>query len=233
MPFHVYLVPFRLDFMNIAQPLNAFFPLSDLELPSFVFMRAATTASSFIRHCHLYPCTLTPSPILWKPCSVFSSEVCRYFNPPTSHPDSLSSCSLLIYIDSCRWVHMSAGFLLQVGFYVNHHLILHCQPGCLPDGPEDGGAHRVSGWPGRSDSHRVWHYARRIHDDLFPGQTSQTTLHVNGCEFHILPHGDLSTLGPMGRYWCYPPPPSPSPFWPPLDASFICFPSVPGHNLLV
>lgn len=218
--------------MHFVQSLDAFFPLSDLELPSFVCMRAATTASSFIRlgHCHLYPCTLTPSSILWKPCSVFSSEVCRYFNPPTSHPDSLSSCSLLIYIDSCQWAYMSAGFLLQVGFHVNHHLILHCQPGCLPDGPEDGGAHRVSGWPGRSDSHRVRHHAWRIHDDLLPGQRSHTTLHVNGCEFDILPHGDLSTLGPMGRYWCYPPS---SPFWPPLIASFICFPSVSGHNLLV
>lgn len=187
--------------MHIAQPLDAFFPLIDLELPSFrvhensyncIIFQALSSVSM---HAH----TLTHS-LKTQQCLLLWVDlvVCRYFNPPTSHPDSLSSCSLLIYIDSCRRVHMSAGFLLQVGFHVNHHLILHCQPGCLPDGPEDGGAHRVSGWPGRSDSHRVRHHARRIHNDLFPGQRSHTTLQVNGCEFDILPHGDHGA--PLGRW---------------------------------
>lgn len=62
---------------------------------------AAKTSLPFTQteHCHLCPYTPTHSSIHWKPCSVFSSQVRSYFNPPTFHPDNLSSyTSLSIYI---------------------------------------------------------------------------------------------------------------------------------------
>lgn len=72
-------------------------------------------------------------------------------------------------------------FLPQVGFYLNHHLILHRQPGCLPNSSEDGGADRISRWPGRSDRDRVWHHAWRIYNDLLSGQRLNTSLHMIDC----------------------------------------------------
>lgn len=72
-----------------------------------------------------------------------------------------------------------SAFPTQVGLHINHHLILHCQLGCLPDSPEDGGANRVSGRPGWSDSDRVRHHARRIHNDLLPGL--HTLLYIIHC----------------------------------------------------
>ena len=69
----------------------------------------------------------------------------------------------------------------QVGLHINHNLILHRQPCCLPNSPEDGGADRVGGRPGRSDGHRVRHHARRLHHDLLPGQMLHTSLHMMDC----------------------------------------------------
>lgn len=140
---------------------------------------AAKTSLPVIQteHCHFYPNTLTHSSIHWKSCNVFSSQVHNYFNPPTRFTQT-------IYLIACpftyfrRWIHMSVGFPPQVGFHINHHLILHRQPGCLPNSPEDGGADWVGRRPGRSDSDRVWHHARRIHNDLLPGQRLHTSLHV-------------------------------------------------------
>lgn len=211
LPFHLYSVPSCLN-----SSLAAFLPLSDLKLPASVFHLHESSSSCIIFHptralpsAHAH--TLTHP--LKKPRSVFSSEVCGYFNPPTSHPDSLSLRSLLIYIGSCLRVHMSPGFPPQVGFHLNHHFILHCQPGCLPHGTEDGGAHRVGGRPGRPDGHRVRHHARRIHHDLLPGQNSHATLHVCGCKKNnIQPPGGpecpwasapLSMLSPLVTFLCF------------------------------
>lgn len=122
-----------------------------------------------------------------------------------------------------------------MGFYINHHLILHRQPGRLPNSSEDGGAHRVSRRPGRSDGNRVWHHARRIHDDLLPGQRLYTSLHMVDCLYSSIKgarsHSPPSPLWSMGRRWCYPPSSPSCPFCvPPLTTGFICFLSVLWHN---
>lgn len=89
-----------------------------------------------------------------------------HLNNPSPHSH------LRIYMCLCSiWLHVSGICLLtQVGLHADHHLFIHRQPGCLPNGPEDGGADRVGGWSGRPDINRVWHNARRIHNDFFSGE---------------------------------------------------------------
>lgn len=147
---------------------------------------AAKTSLPFIQteHCHLHPYTPTHSSIHWKFCSVFSSQVRSYFNPPT-----LFTHTIYLHTPPCpftyfyRWIHMflSPDFPPQVGIHINHNLIVHRQPGCLPNSPEDGGADRISRRPGRSDGNRVRHHAWRIHNDLFSGQRLHTSLYVIDC----------------------------------------------------
>ncbi|CAM5176737.1 unnamed protein product [Eretmochelys imbricata] len=55
-----------------------------------------------------------------------------------------------------------------VGFHPDHHLVLHGQPGRLPDGAAHGGPRGVGRRPGRPDQHRVRHHPRRLHHDLLP-----------------------------------------------------------------
>lgn len=130
------------------------------------------------------------------------------FSHPPRHPLKILQCLLLsgaqlfksshtftqtIYLHTpacpftyfCRWIHMllSPASPLQVGLHINHHLILHRQPGCLPNSPKDGGANWVSRRPCRSDGDRVRHHARRIHYDLLPGQRLHTLLRMIGCLF--------------------------------------------------
>lgn len=144
------------------------------------------TSSAFVltKHRHLCPLTLNHPSIYWTSCSIFSSQCRSYFNPPARF--TLTIClhtparSLAF---SYGWIHMflSPALPPQVGLYINHHLILHRQPGCLPNGPEDGGAHRVGRRPGGSDGDWVRHHAWRIHDDLLSGQRLHASLHVMEC----------------------------------------------------
>lgn len=60
-------------------------------------------------------------------------------------------------------------FVKQVGFHADHHLLLHGEPGSVPDGSEDGGAHRICRRPGRPDEHPVRYYSGRKHYDLLYG----------------------------------------------------------------
>ncbi|CAF93840.1 unnamed protein product, partial [Tetraodon nigroviridis] len=71
----------------------------------------------------------------------------------------------------------------QVGLHAHHHLVLHGEPGGLPNGPEDGGSHRVPGRPGRPDQHPVRDHPRGLHHDLLhelslPDVPAHVDLHV-------------------------------------------------------
>ena len=57
----------------------------------------------------------------------------------------------------------------QVGLHLDHHLLLHGQPGRLPHRAAHGGARGVGRRPGRPDQHRVRHHPRRLHHDLLSG----------------------------------------------------------------
>ena len=46
------------------------------------------------------------------------------------------------------------------------HLLLHGQPGGLPDGGQDGGPHQLSGRPGQSDGDRVRRPGWRLHSSV-------------------------------------------------------------------
>lgn len=155
--------------------------------------------------------------IYWKSCSVFIQV------PIYSVSVHLHSF-IGEYICSCP---------PQVGLHINHHLVLHSQPGCLPDCPEDGGANRVSGRPGRSDSNRIWHHAWRIHYDLLPGQRLHKPLHMMVTATHIytctIPYA--GSPGACGDQWAISTVilliTSLSSCLPPLTSGFICFLSVP------
>jgi len=104
-----------------------------------------------------------------------------YYSPPTFPPQTIhlrtrpTPPPFAYLYRSTRF--LSAASPPQVGLHINHHLLLHRQPGRLPHGAEDGGAHRVGGRPGGPDGDRVRHHARGVHDDLLPGQRSPVSLH--------------------------------------------------------
>lgn len=150
---------------------------------------AAKNSRPFIQteHCHLYLFTPTHSSIhLFSPlkktlqCPLLSGVQFFFLIHPT-----LFSQTIYLHMLVCpftyfyKWIHMflSSAFPPQVGFHINHNLILHRQLGCLPNSSEDGGADRVGGRPGRSDGDRVWYHARRINNDFLPGQRLLMSLH--------------------------------------------------------
>lgn len=158
------------------------------------FLSSKTSIATFIyTHPPIYPST---------PSSTENPAV----SPPLRCAGILSSFTLTqtIYLHTpvspftyfYMWIHMSlsSAFTPQVGLHINHHLILHRQPGCFPYGPEDGGAHRVSRRPGRSDGNRVWHHAWRIHNDLLSGQRMYTALHTIVYTLKLQPHTQAYTL---------------------------------------
>lgn len=124
----------------------------------------------------------------WKNPAVSSSLRCAVFSFFLIHP-TLFSQTIYLHMLVCpftyfyKWIHMflSSAFPPQVGFHINHNLILHRQLGCLPNSSEDGGADRVGGRPGRSDGDRVWYHARRIHNDFLSGQRLLMSLHEKHC----------------------------------------------------
>lgn len=50
-----------------------------------------------------------------------------------------------------------------VVLHVDHHLLIHSQPGCLLDSGEDGVAHRECRGPSEADGNRLWDAGSRIH----------------------------------------------------------------------
>lgn len=91
-------------------------------------------------YCHLHIYSLLQSCQVTENPAVSSSLRCAcYFNPPTRSIKTIHLNAAHRFAYLCCRIHMSIGFSPQVGFHLNHHLILHRQPGCLPHSPEDGG----------------------------------------------------------------------------------------------
>lgn len=72
----------------------------------------------------------------------------------------------------------------MVVFHLNHHFILHCQSGRLPDSRENGIPHRFSRWSGKANQDRIWGGQRWINNDLLQGKKlttySQRLSHIEG-----------------------------------------------------
>lgn len=71
-----------------------------------------------------------------------------------------------IWTDAQGPVYKDSGWYMVV-LHVDHHLLLHCQPGCLPHGGEDGLAHWLGRRLGQANQNRVRRRERRLHHDLF------------------------------------------------------------------
>lgn len=250
-----YFIPFSLNLMHILECISSlvlkfYFRLQGsgwiviavvhaLHIRRCLSAFAAKTSLPFIQteHCHLHPYTLihplihllkVPRCLLPLRCAVISIL-------PHASP---RQCIFILPLHTSGECICLFGFPPQVGFHINHHLILHCEPGCLPDSPEDGSAHRVGRRPGRSDSDRVRHHARRIHNDLLPGQRLHTSLHLMIFYTHksqpYSAHAHRLTSEPVkingsSVMLSYSSPSCPF-CLPPLTTGFICFLSDPRHN---
>lgn len=56
-----------------------------------------------------------------------------------------------------------------VVFHPDHHLLIHCQLGGLPDGGEDGVSHRERGRPGETVRDLLWNAGLWIHQRVLQG----------------------------------------------------------------
>ncbi|TMS07739.1 Glutamate receptor ionotropic, kainate 4 [Larimichthys crocea] len=134
----------------------------------------------------------------------------EWYNP---HPCLKGRCNLLINqysLGNSFWFPVG-GFMQQgstiapralstrcvsgVGIHINHNLIVHRQPGCLPNSPEDGGADRISRRPGRSDGNRnsryqtyqrMWNFMHSKQPSVFVKSTEEGIARVLNSNYAYL-----------------------------------------------
>lgn len=65
------------------------------------------------------------------------------------------------------WTHRGRRLVV---LHFDHHLLIHSQPGRLPDCGEDGVSHRERRGPGEADRNCLWDIGSRLHEGVLQGE---------------------------------------------------------------